>query len=89
MCAGAMSRRAFKRLVYAANDPKGGADGGAFDLFRSRATNHRVEVDAGVLQTEAVGAAAAVLSRASARLKASNRPRRNNPVAASERWSSG
>jgi tRNA(adenine34) deaminase len=40
--------------VYGANDPKGGADGGAFHILRSSRTNHRVEVTAGVLQAEAV-----------------------------------
>ncbi|HEY5424945.1 MAG TPA: tRNA adenosine(34) deaminase TadA [Candidatus Tumulicola sp.] len=52
MCAGAMIAARIKRLVYGANDPKGGADGGAFDVLRSAATNHRVEVSAGVLQLE-------------------------------------
>lgn len=53
MCAGAIVAARIKRLVYAANDPKGGADGGAFDVLRSPRANHRVEIDAGVLQTEA------------------------------------
>lgn len=53
MCAGAMIAARIKRLVYAAPDPKGGADGGAFDLLRSPRTNHRVEVRSGILQAEA------------------------------------
>ncbi len=53
MCAGAMIAARIKRLVYAARDPKGGADGGAFDLLRSPITNHRLEVSAGVLESEA------------------------------------
>jgi tRNA(adenine34) deaminase len=53
MCAGAMIAARIKRLVYGARDPKGGADGGAFDLLRSPRTNHRLEVTAGVLETEA------------------------------------
>jgi len=53
MCAGAMIAARIRRLVYAANDPKGGADGGAFDLLRSRATNHRIEIETGVLQSDA------------------------------------
>jgi tRNA(adenine34) deaminase len=53
MCAGAMIAARIKRLVYGARDPKGGADGGAFDLVRSPRTNHRLEVTAGVLETEA------------------------------------
>ncbi|MBV8373685.1 MAG: nucleoside deaminase [Candidatus Eremiobacteraeota bacterium] len=53
MCAGAMIAARIKRLVYAANDPKGGADGGAFDILRSQRTNHRIDIEAGVLQTRA------------------------------------
>ncbi|MBV8491602.1 MAG: tRNA-specific adenosine deaminase, partial [Candidatus Eremiobacteraeota bacterium] len=53
MCAGAMVAARIKRLVYAAGDPKGGADGGAFDLLRSPKVNHRIVVDAGVLGLEA------------------------------------
>ncbi|MGA8533335.1 MAG: tRNA adenosine(34) deaminase TadA [Candidatus Tumulicola sp.] len=52
MCAGALIAARIKRLVYGANDSKGGADGGAFDILRSRETNHRIEVAAGVLQAE-------------------------------------
>jgi tRNA(adenine34) deaminase len=52
MCAGAIVAARVKRLVYGANDPKGGADGGAFDVLRSPLTNHRVEIDAGVLRAE-------------------------------------
>ncbi len=53
MCAGAMLAARIKRLVYGASDPKGGADGGAFDIIRSRQTNHRLEVVSGILQEEA------------------------------------
>jgi tRNA(adenine34) deaminase len=52
MCAGAMIAARINRLVYGANDPKGGADGSAFDILRSRGTNHRIDVEAGVLQVE-------------------------------------
>ena len=53
MCAGAILAARVKRVVYGAPDPKGGADGGAFDLLRSPLTNHRVDVTAGVLEAEA------------------------------------
>ncbi|MHB8432368.1 MAG: tRNA adenosine(34) deaminase TadA [Candidatus Tyrphobacter sp.] len=53
MCAGAILAARVKRLVYAARDPKGGADGGAFDVLRSPKTNHRLDVTAGVLEDEA------------------------------------
>ena len=52
MCAGAILAARVKRVVYGAPDPKGGADGGAFDILRSPQTNHRIEVTAGVLETE-------------------------------------
>jgi len=53
MCAGAIIAARLKRVVYAARDPKGGADGGAFDVLQSWKTNHRLEVTAGVLEEEA------------------------------------
>jgi len=53
MCAGAILAARVKRVVYGAPDPKGGADGGAFDLLRSPLTNHRIDVTAGVLEAEA------------------------------------
>src|SRR5580658_9032745 len=53
MCAGAMIAARIGRVVYGARDPKGGADGGAFDILQSPQTNHRLEVTPGVLETEA------------------------------------
>ncbi len=53
MCAGAMLAARIRRVVYAARDPKGGADGGAFDILQSPKTNHRLEVMSGVLEAEA------------------------------------
>jgi tRNA(adenine34) deaminase len=53
MCAGAIIAARLKRVVYAAKDPKGGADGSAFDVLQSWKTNHRLEVTSGVLEEEA------------------------------------
>ena len=53
MCAGAMIAARIKRLVYGACDPKGGADGGAFDVLRCAKTNHRTEFTSGVLERQA------------------------------------
>jgi tRNA(adenine34) deaminase len=53
MCAGAIIAARIKRLVYGAPDPKGGADGGAFDVLRSPKTNHRLEITSGILESEA------------------------------------
>jgi tRNA(adenine34) deaminase len=52
MCAGAMVHARVARLVYGAKDPKTGAAGSVFDLVRSPALNHRIEVTAGVLAGE-------------------------------------
>ena len=52
MCAGAMVHARVQRLVYAATDPKAGAAGSVFDVVRSPALNHRLEVAPGVLAAE-------------------------------------
>ncbi|HEX2668697.1 MAG TPA: tRNA adenosine(34) deaminase TadA [Gammaproteobacteria bacterium] len=52
MCAGAMVHARVARLVYGAADPKTGAAGSVFDLARSDALNHRLEVTGGVLADE-------------------------------------
>jgi tRNA(adenine34) deaminase len=38
--------------VYGCGDPKGGAAGGAIDVFASEAANHHVEVVPGILGRE-------------------------------------
>jgi tRNA(adenine34) deaminase len=55
MCAGAMVQARLPRLVYALDDPKGGAAGSVLDLLQHSELNHRVHVDRGVLQAEAQG----------------------------------
>jgi len=52
MCAGALVHARVARLVYGAADPRAGAAGSVFDLVRSVALNHRMEVCAGVLADE-------------------------------------
>jgi tRNA(adenine34) deaminase len=53
MCAAAMVLSRLGRLVYAASDPKKGADGSAYRLLDHPANNHRVKVARGVLGAEA------------------------------------
>jgi tRNA(adenine34) deaminase len=53
MCASAMVLARLGRLVYAAADPKKGADGSAYRLLDHPANNHRVQVTRGVLEGEA------------------------------------
>src|SRR6201996_7229765 len=48
MCAGAIVAARIQRLVYGANDPKGGAAGSVIDVFGSKAVNHHVQVIGGV-----------------------------------------
>ena len=52
MCAGAMIQARVPRLVYAADDPKGGAFRSCFEILNSPKLNHRVEVVAGVCLEE-------------------------------------
>ena len=52
MCAGAILWSRFKKVVYGATDPKGGALGGSFSLFKQPNLNHHPEIVGGVLKEE-------------------------------------
>jgi len=52
MCAGAIVQARVQRVVYGADDPKGGAFRSCFQVLASPLTNHRVEVTPGVLAEE-------------------------------------
>jgi len=52
MCAGAMIQARVPRLVYGADDPKGGAVRTCFQILSDPRLNHQVEVTSGVLATE-------------------------------------
>ena len=49
MCAGAIVQARVPRLVYGADDPKGGAYRTVFEILTNAKLNHRVEVTPGVL----------------------------------------
>jgi tRNA(adenine34) deaminase len=53
MCAGAMIQARIDRLVYGADDPKGGAVRSCFSIFEHPEINHRLETAPGVLAEEA------------------------------------
>jgi tRNA(adenine34) deaminase len=53
MCAGAIVQARVPRLVYAADDPKGGAFRSCFELLTSPKLNHQVEVTSGILAEDA------------------------------------
>jgi tRNA(adenine34) deaminase len=53
MCAGAIVQARVPRVVYGADDPKGGAFRTCFELLTSPKLNHQVEVTPGVLAEEA------------------------------------
>jgi tRNA(adenine34) deaminase len=55
MCAGAIVLSRIRRLVYATADPKAGMCGSLECLVQDPRLNHRVELTAGVLGTEAAG----------------------------------
>jgi|SRR5580658_4161762 tRNA(adenine34) deaminase len=52
MCAGAIIQARIPRLVYGADDPKGGAVRSCFEVLTNAALNHRVEVFPGVLAVD-------------------------------------
>jgi tRNA(adenine34) deaminase len=52
MCAGAIVQARLRRVVYGADDPKGGAVRSCFAVFASPHINYRVEVAPGVLAEE-------------------------------------
>jgi tRNA(adenine34) deaminase len=56
MCAGAMIQARIGRLVYGADDPKGGAVRTCFQVLSDERLNHRVEVASGVLAEDCVAA---------------------------------
>ena len=49
MCAGAIIQARIPRLVYGADDPKGGAVRSCFEVLSNVSLNHRVEVMPGIL----------------------------------------
>ena len=52
MCAGAIIHARVARVVFGAFDPKSGAAGSVFNVLNSNDYNHRVEINAGILQNE-------------------------------------
>ena len=61
MCAGAMVQARIARLVYGADDAKGGAVRSCFSILDHPQINHRVEVTGGVLAEECVHIAEGIL----------------------------
>jgi len=54
MCAGALVQARIARLIYGADEPKGGAIRTCMQVLDAPALNHRVEVVSGVLAAESV-----------------------------------
>ncbi len=52
MCAGALVQARIARLIYGADDPKGGAVRTCLQVLDAGALNHRVEVTPGILADE-------------------------------------
>jgi tRNA(adenine34) deaminase len=53
MCAMALMHARFKRVVFAATDPKTGVAGSVLDLFANRQLNHHTQIVGGVLSESA------------------------------------
>src|SRR5205823_14434033 len=54
MCAGAIVQARLRRVVFAANDPKAGANGSALTVLNHPKLNHRAEIRQGVMAEESV-----------------------------------
>jgi tRNA(adenine34) deaminase len=54
MCAGALVQARIARLVYGADEPKGGAIRTCMQVLDAPALNHRIEIVSGVLAAESV-----------------------------------
>jgi tRNA(adenine34) deaminase len=52
MCAGAIVQARVPRLVYGADDPKGGAVRSCFKILSHQRLNHQVEITSGVLAAD-------------------------------------
>jgi tRNA(adenine34) deaminase len=52
MCAGTIIQARIPRIVYGADDPKGGAVRSCFEILTNSALNHQVEVVPGVLAAD-------------------------------------
>jgi len=52
MCAGAIVQARIPRVVYGADDPKGGAVRSCFEVLTSAVLNHQVEILSGVLAAD-------------------------------------
>ena len=52
MCAGAIIQARISRVVYGADDPKGGAFRSCFEILTNAQLNHQVEVTSGVLAAD-------------------------------------
>ena len=52
LCAGAIIQARIARLVYGADDPKGGAVRSCFEILNDSRLNHRLEIEAGVMAEE-------------------------------------
>ena len=52
MCMGAIAQARISRLVFGAYDPKAGAAGSVIDLTDSKALNHRLETNGGLMEAE-------------------------------------
>ena len=55
MCAGAIIQARVTRVVYGADDPKGGAVRTCFEVLTHPKLNHQVEITAGILAPECAG----------------------------------
>ena len=52
MCSGAILQSRIKKLIFGADDPKGGGVVSLFNLLTDSRLNHRVEIESGIMKLE-------------------------------------
>jgi len=89
MCAMALMHARFKRVVFAAADPKTGVAGSVTDLFALRQLNHQTHIQGGLLSDASSRLLKSFFAERRAQIRAERDARRTAEMAAGVRLSTG